>query len=447
MKNIVVVGGGISGILSALLLREKYKNVFLVERESKLGGLLSSVHSPEGDNFDYGTHYLVNTGHEKIDSLLFPDEWRKNWIPLPYLKAGNFFQGKLNESSVFADTNLLSKDVYQRGVEELLAIKTEASSAKNLEEYLNNTFGKTFTKAVFEPIAVERLGMPLSELYPNSHTLIELTRILVLDADATRKLKSESSVYDRKIGFHSYLEGKRATTSYYPKAGGTSIWIDLLERRLADAGVQVLKNKTIKAIQHQSGKITSISFDNDSTMDCDAIFWTLPVSAFLKCSGLPTMIELPKIRITSHFHYTVDRPPNTDLYYFVCNDASKLSFRATLYSNVQKERAAQTGRYCISVEVLSGPIPNVEEASDRIFRELIEMKAIPENTKVLWKTSRSGVSGIPIITPKFVDQTQRQMQALGGQMQNAYFSGMVPGVSFFKKEVLVQSYDQICKLS
>ena len=447
MKAIVVVGGGISGILSALLLKEKYPDVYLVEREAKLGGLLSSVHSPEGDSFDYGTHYLVNTGHENIDAVLFPEAWRKEWIPLPYLKAGNYFHGKLNEQCMFPDTRLLPEDVYRRGVDELLAIRTDPPAAANLQEYLDNSFGKTFTREVFEPIVVARLGMPLSELHTNGHILIGLTRILALDAEATRKLKSESPAYDRKIGFHSYLEGKRPSMSYYPKADGTSAWIDLLEKRLGEAGVQVLKGKTIRTIQHQSDKITGITFDNGERMDCDAMFWTLPVSAFLKCCGLPTVVEPPRIRVTSHFHYVVDKPADTDLYYFLCNDASKLSYRVTLYSNVQQERVKKTGRYGVSVEVLSGPIPDVEQASDRILRELVEMKAVRQDAKVLWKMSRSGVSGIPVITPKFVAQTQQQMQALEGRMQNAFFSGMVPGVSFFKKEVLTQSYDQIAKLS
>jgi hypothetical protein len=57
--------------------------------------------------------------------------------------------------------------------------------------------------------------------------------------------------------------------------------------------------------------------------------------------------------------------------------------------------------------------------------------------------SRSGVSGIPVITPKFVEQTQQQMEALQGRLGNAFLSGMVPGVSFFKREVLVQAHDQI----
>jgi protoporphyrinogen oxidase len=82
----IVVGGGISGILSALLLAKTHSNVVLIERETKIGGLLSSVTSPAGDSFDYGTHYLIDTGIEEIDSLLFPAEWRANWIHLPYLK-------------------------------------------------------------------------------------------------------------------------------------------------------------------------------------------------------------------------------------------------------------------------------------------------------------------------------------------------------------------------
>lgn len=443
----VVVGGGIAGILSALLLREKYENVYLIEREPKLGGLLSSVHSPDGDSFDYGTHYLVNTGHEKIDSLLFPEEWRRNWIPLPFLKAGNYFAGRLNEECMYPDTTLLPVAVYQRGIEELLAIKTEAPAIGNLEEYLNATFGKTFTKAVFEPIVTSRLGMPLADLYCNGHILINLTRILAFNAETTRKLKSELPAYDQKIGFRSYLEGTRPTESYYPREGGTSAWIDLLEGRLEVAGVKVLKSKSVRKIELAAGRVTSIELDDGQRLDCDAIFWTLPVSGFLKCCNLPSVIDPPKIRVTSHFHFTFDRPPVTDLYYFLCHDATKLAYRVTLYSNLQKQQAVEKGRYGTSVEVLSGPLASAEETSEKIRQELIDIGVVGENAKLLWSQARSGVSGIPIITPKFVAQTQQQMQTLEGLLHNAYFLGMVPGVSFFKKEVLVQAYDQISKLS
>jgi protoporphyrinogen oxidase len=447
MGTAIVVGGGISGILSALLLRERGLETVLVERAPKLGGLLSSEISPAGDSFDYGTHYLVQTGHEKIDALLFPGAWRRDWIELPYLKAGNYFQGRLNDQCMFPDTGLLPPDLARRGVEELLALRDDAPAEGSLDRFLAATFGPAFTRAVFEPIVEARLGLPLAELYCNGHALIGLNRLLILDAETTRRLKRESPAYDRKIGFHSYREGVRPTRSYYPREGGTKVWIDLLEQRLAEAGVTVLKSATLSRIEHRTGKATSVHFADRAPMDCDAVFWTLPVSAFLKACGLPTLIEPPQIRTTSHFHFAVDRPPPTDLYYFLCNDPAKLGYRATLYSNVQPERAARTGRYTVSVEVLSAPIADVEAASQRIFGELAEMGGVAPDAQLLWKSGRSGVSGIPVITPRFVEQTQRQVQAMEGRMENAFFSGMVPGVSFFKKEVLLQSFEQIARLA
>lgn len=446
MKSAIVVGGGVSGILSALLLSKKCSEVYLVERAPQLGGLLSSVYSPEGDSFDHGTHYLVNTGHEPIDSLLFPENWKREWMYLPFLKAGNYFQGKLNERCMYPDTNLLPLDVYQQGVRELLAIKDEPHKSRNLEEHLNGVFGETFTKAVFEPIVHSRLGLPLQELYINAHTIINLTRILAFDEEVTRKLKKESSIFDQKIGFHSYTEGVRVTQSYYPKAGGTGEWIGRLEERLNKAGVKVLKNKAIKSIQHQSGLVESVTFDSGEGLSCDAIFWTLPVPALLKLAGMTSLVAPPKIRITSHFHFVFDRPPNTDLYYFLCHDAKKLSFRVTFYSNIQIETSEARGRYCVSVETLSGAVENVDEMADRVLLELIEMKVISEDAKVLWRRASSGVAGVPVVTPKYVEQTQQQMEEIGGRLKNAYFLGMIPGVSFFKKEVLTQSYEQISSL-
>jgi hypothetical protein len=291
------------------------------------------------------------------------------------------------------------------------------------------------------------LGLPLSELYANGHILINLTRILAFDAEKTRELKRRLPAYDQKIGFHSYLEGVRSTQSYYPSVGGTGAWIDLLEGRMAEAGVKVLKGVAIKSIAHSGGRVSGITFHNGASMACGVIHWTLPVSAFLKLCQLPTIVDPPKIRTTSHFHFVFDQPPITELYYFLCHDASKLSYRITLYSNIQRALAEQRGRYCVSVEVLSGPLPDIEGAARQILSELVEMGALSGTARVLWSSARSGVSGIPVITPKFVSQTQQQMREIEGKIENAQFSGMVPGASFFKKEVLLHSYAQIAGLT
>ena len=71
----VVVGGGIAGILSSILLKKKFDQVYLLEKENKLGGLLSSYKSKEGFEFDYGSHFLRDTGVSELDEILYNNSW------------------------------------------------------------------------------------------------------------------------------------------------------------------------------------------------------------------------------------------------------------------------------------------------------------------------------------------------------------------------------------
>ena len=48
-KNAVIVGGGMAGILAALLLKDRYETVTLIEKSPHIGGLLNSLHGPDGD--------------------------------------------------------------------------------------------------------------------------------------------------------------------------------------------------------------------------------------------------------------------------------------------------------------------------------------------------------------------------------------------------------------
>ena len=89
--KVVVIGGGIAGIFSALLYSSKGYKVALIEKEATTGGLLRSQELFEKDlMFDYGTHLLSSTNNKEIDSLLFDDLAVNEF---EYLKVGSFYKG------------------------------------------------------------------------------------------------------------------------------------------------------------------------------------------------------------------------------------------------------------------------------------------------------------------------------------------------------------------
>ena len=84
MKKFVVVGGGIAGILSAILLAEDNKEVILIEKEKDLGGLFRSSKLEEGVWVDHGTHLFRGLGPQRVGPSYEPRERagaRKKRVP------------------------------------------------------------------------------------------------------------------------------------------------------------------------------------------------------------------------------------------------------------------------------------------------------------------------------------------------------------------------------
>ena len=159
------------------------------------------------------------------------------------------------------DTRLLSKKIYNKGINEILKIKKVKNKAKNLEEQILATFGKTFTKYIFEPVIKKKsFKCNLNNLDINTHHYFGLGRVLAFNSEESKKIK-KNKIYDKKFSFHSYEEGQSQLSSYYPKQGGSEEWIRLLKKQLVELGVKIITNTKVTKIIHKNKKVDSIILD------------------------------------------------------------------------------------------------------------------------------------------------------------------------------------------
>ena len=443
----IVVGGGIAGILSAILLKRKYDEVDLIELDSQLGGLLKSFTNERGQSFDQGSHFLRRTGISELDAILYDtpgnvlDE--KKWFTLHNLKGGGFYRGELNSDTPFLDARRLPEDVYQKGFEELLAMprpEDHRVDFQNLDEQLRHLFGSVFTDELFTPILRDKFyGKELSDLTPDSHWLFGLSRIIASDSKKVRELKKSASL-DRILAFHSSSEGGSGEGSFYPREGGVGSWIIDLQTTLSKLGVKVRTGQFVQKIEHETGNIRSLTLSDSTRLNCDELVWTIPTFHCMRAAGLQyeTQSGPPSRLVTSLFHLSFDRNFLTDVQYIQCHDPEFATSRVTLYSNFQSGQGLS--EYHLTVEVNTLEQPDLERLEKRVIKELGDMHAIPRDARTLYRKSELLTGGFPVPTHEFVRTSTNQLNFVSESLKNVRFLGKGRGSAFFMHDVLVEVY-------
>jgi len=425
----IVIGGGIAGITSALLMAKKYGKVCIIERDNDLGGLYRSTTYNDNLTFDYGTHYLQMTGNDNANKMMFRDVDEDHWHILGNLKGGSFYANRLNSNSPFLDARGLSANLYQKGLSELLNITNDKNSFENAEDQLRNIYGDALTDHLFRPILEDKYyGASLHELLPGAQGLVGVGRILVATPEASRELK-KSSIYDQKIGFHNYKEGQNKRKNFYPKQGGIQKWIDLLKTQLQELGVEVITGESVEHTESKNGSISSVTLSSGREVHCDRLIWTVPVPFFFKIAGLdaPENIQAPRKLYTSLFHFAFDKPFLTDVHFLQCHAPEMKTFRVTLYSNIQEDN---NGMYRITSEVISPKHEDLDALKNKVQSELYEMGIVDPQSKVVFQKSVPLKNGFPLLTPEYLDSIDKQIQLVNNTFDNIYFFGRNSGINF-----------------
>lgn len=441
MKTVIVVGGGPAGLVSAMVARQKGHTVYLIEEENECGGLLRSFQGRDGTVFDYGNHFLRQTGNEALDALVFGefDTLSDQWQRVPYLKNGNFFRGKLYEKSPFPNTNHLPKELYEKGIQELSElIPPKAEDCKNCEEFTGKTFGETFKNTVFGPSMRKFYGAELKELAPLAHHFFDMNRILAFTPAKSRELK-KNAAFDERIGFHFSDEGRASVMNYYPTTGGIGQWIAMLVNQAKALGVEVLCGKRVAKVLHQNRRISSVQLASGENLPCDQLVWSVVPFPLLKAADLQFETTKVRLRTSNLFYFVYDKPVETECHYFVCMDDDLKAFRVSMYSNL-RSKSKDKAIHAVCVEVNDNEPDTRPETLEAMSSELKKMKLLDANAKVLYQEARFARAGFPVFTNRYIEQSRNMREFLTAQFSNLILAGKGSGKTFFTQDTLLDTF-------
>ncbi|MCC4274510.1 NAD(P)-binding protein [Marinomonas communis] len=438
--DVVVIGAGVAGILAAILSVKKGKSTLIVDPQTEAGGLLKTYSPNEKLHFDYGTHLLMETGIEELDNILLRDI-NADWERFDYLNSGHFVNGQLDTDTPVLNSHSLSQELYFQGSYELIE-KTghRAQQYTNCAQQLEQRFGSTFFKTLFQPAIEKLFHTPTSNLIPNAQLLFGLNRVKAFDPVSTRSLKEHPELSDI-LAFHSHTEGKSGRLSFYPKKGGIGQWIEQLINQYKQLGGKLKLGHKVEAIEVLSGKIESFIIEGQRVA-CKQVIWTAPLFPLLQMTGKLTTSGNPPEMLDSHLiHLLVDQAPQTSMFYFSNFDPKYDHFRTTLYTNLQGQ--PEDNKHRVTVEVFGKGNKLEPEYGAHILNELKRCTIFSQSTQLLGVFMQTQRNSFPIYTHSFVKQRDEHFQIAKEAFSNIQFFGKASGNLFFMNDVLLDVYQRI----
>jgi protoporphyrinogen oxidase len=436
-SSTVVVGGGLVGLVVALLLGRRGHEVTVVEGGPTLGGLLSSVAGPGGTWFDHGTHVPQETGVEPLDELLFAEVEHPPWRQLPGLRAGCAFNGVVGATPA-PDLRTLGGAVVALAERDLLeAAEASAPPPRDAREGLRRSFGRIAAERALDPAVASFFGTATDQLVPEAHHLL-FRRVTAFSAEDTVLLKARPAV-DEVLAFHAEDEVPSSRRAWYPSSGGAGRWIeDLCRTRLAEAGARFEVGVGVVSVGREADLVREVVLADGRRLPCDRLVWTVPAAGYLRAAGiaLPDGAGPPRFRTTVVHHLLFDRVSSTELDYVTVLDPDRAVFRFTNYPALR-----DGGPPSASVEVvLDEPPVDVERSRTEAVQELVELGLLEAGTEVTWATSEVVANGFPVPTLAAREANRAVAAVAEASATNVAFAGRSTGQAFFMADVLADCW-------
>ena len=467
-KNIIILGGGIPGIFSALYISKKHPEyqVHLVESSGAIGGLYNSFIDKEAGIFDKGMHIIYETCIKEVDEIIRNCLPENDWLFLEGNNkdiAGVYHNNFLETNSPYVHIDSIKKRKINRCLAELfLSFKNIAPSflkCNNAEDFFQKRFGKSITTELIEPIIKKLWRTPLKKLHPASTRIVLMDRIRIFEEESTADLMKSEYIRSR-IAYPNQMNlnkiYRNSQRGLYPKNFGMSNLIKGMESKLKGLGVIVYKKSNIESIQILKNKIQSVSINiKDSKKEISDIklfHSTIPSSKLFNLFGIkPKNYNFDKGLNQKYLFLLIDSPPNMgDIYYFHSFNKGHKTYRVTNYAaycpssvRIHKKTNKKVWPVCVELHY-KNQNPNFNNIFKDGVKELLQTKIIKSKNSIIFSRVESA-GGFPLLTIKNCNLLKENDDIFENlNIENLLIAGQAPDKGiFFLHDILENIFQSI----
>jgi protoporphyrinogen oxidase len=462
IRNVVVVGGGLSGLFSALLISDSYPRlqVHIVEKDAVLGGGHGSFFDPVGGCFDHGMHLMFDSLIPEVDRHIREIMNEEDWIILSGNQkdiAGIYYGGRLHEDSPYIDLRLLPEKFRRDCISDLvLAIANRppgVAECTSADDFFRRRFGPSIAENVIDPLLRKLWRKSGGDLDAMATRIVLMDRVLLYDTSPMIDLMKSGLIRSR-IGFPKQmelsLEYRNAQRGYYPRKYGMYRVIEAIKRKLLGRGVAIHLQAESRELEITDNAIRRVRIAGpEGEVDIDDIamlHWTIPLFSLAPKIGL----ALPSARFDPplpqlHAYFLLKHPPRMgNLYSFYCFDPGYATYRVTSYASYCPDARRPDGTWPVCAELHFDPGTKLSEidAQRLATEELKSMGIISGLDEIAFSRAVPAKIGFPLLTHNNTANLTRLRDSIDGRgIRNLLTAGFSPerGI-FFVHDVLEQNY-------
>lgn len=377
--QILIIGAGLTGLSAAYALEQLGLDYVIIEKESYIGGLCSTVITEEGFVFDRSMH-LLHLRHHWVKSLI-ENLLKENCTTLieHMRKAEVYFEGEYIPYPFQSFFYLLSdKQVVDECIHGIKKARNkQKKNPQNFEQYIDSHFGCGIAKHFMLPyneklwtVAPRELSYEWAERYVPKPDLNEILHMATNVTMQTQNLNKE-------LGYNPRF--------WYPERGGIQKIPEAILRHLGKG--KLMMNREVIKIDPRRNQV--LLYD-DEVIDYDVIFSTVPLPHLLKIvqeSPLTLKEIANNMGYVSLFNlnFGIDRKIDLNAHW-IYFPQREILFHRVGFPSTLSPRMAPEGCSSLSTEVSYSkfkPLGNKEKVKERIIQDLVKVGIIKSKNEII----------------------------------------------------------------